>query len=679
MPETLRPNAVDTICDHNGEFWDAHRFQFCIENKKINLVKQALHEFYKYDKLLNWLRDEVESSLKKKSSDTIIITDSTELALYIASLGPNNSDLMIQQACQYGLYNVLEHLLRYHMDKYLIDEHGKSRSWPKFAEYFKILANEPFKEFDGGCDIFEDDRIKMIESNKMDYKKCFQLLVDYAFATKIPFDVNEQHVATFASLLHWAVEYNCHDAILKLSKAGAYLGLLDQRNEPAISDIDPELLECIFDSCISSKRMNMLFNFQNLICHSKLECQSDVISIINVASETKSFNKRYSNMYMYNVSSREELNVNIESSVEKQRSQLIAPLISMQMNHFQKKFPNDMGIIAYMSNRSEIRHLLEHPLIEALLFIKWSQSLRVFRKLSFCYAFITMLSIVCFCLDCDTPSRRVWLAVIQFVFVIISVLIYVFWNLQIRLRKMNKILKDYRPSIRNSLQYLIGIVAIAGSLALFCFFPSEFKAIYVLIAVFHFGLSILRTSTYSVMFKAVALNTIRSLQIYVVLFVAFGLSFYLLFRDQQTADRNSNSMNMEEQCVNFFKNKTNSNEKSQRELNQSFESMQKMCENIDRNLDLNQFLSFDTTVLMRIIAASHRPKHIDLSHPKYITAIVFIVFIFCVSIIFVNLMNALAVGDIQKISADAELSVLVEKCHLLAQYYELTSSIPWFT
>lgn len=107
-----------------------------------------------------------------------------------------------------------------------------------------------------------DKEFRDSEEGKVDFSKCVDLLFKYA-----DYEVNEQN-EDHHSALHLAVMYNKQKIIYNLLKKGAYIGVQDKSERPAIWNIQPKTLEKYFDQCIEGNDL-IVFNFENLIAPSE--------------------------------------------------------------------------------------------------------------------------------------------------------------------------------------------------------------------------------------------------------------------------------------------------------------------------------------------------------------------------------------------------------------------------
>lgn len=106
----------------------------------------------------------------------------------------------------------------------------------------------------------------------IDHEQCLDVLIDWD--KKVVFQCDE-HSKT---ALHYAVQCKNQEAIKKLLKKGAYIGMDGHNHDKNckksfnIQNLNPKLLEQHFDSCISIRNEHIVIDFKNLIDPPDHEC-----------------------------------------------------------------------------------------------------------------------------------------------------------------------------------------------------------------------------------------------------------------------------------------------------------------------------------------------------------------------------------------------------------------------
>lgn len=244
----------------NGDFtyWEHDRLLFClmVDNedvfvKALRLVaEQKPEELAKFNVQSSDDDDDsevddgdIEALDAWRNVSLIRIATLRDLNLATEELGSLNSEFncsAIHSIYEFGRWQCLKKLL----------EKRKSMSWEpvKLADFTTFLMRAQTI----------DDDCRETEDGKVAFGKCVDLLLKYA-----AYGVNEQNDDDY-SALHLAVQYNKKSVVCKLLKNGAFIGMLDGLDRPAIANINPTTLKSYFDQCISGEEMIVL-NLENLI------------------------------------------------------------------------------------------------------------------------------------------------------------------------------------------------------------------------------------------------------------------------------------------------------------------------------------------------------------------------------------------------------------------------------
>ena len=134
------------------------------------------------------------------------------------------------------------------------------------------------------------------------------------------------------------------------------------------------------------------------------------------------------------------------------------------------------------------------------------------------------------------------------------------------------------------------------------------------------------------MLKKVSLTFLRFMAGYIVLILAFAISFYILFKENEVGD----------EVVLFA----------------------------------NPFISLVKTIVM--FAGEFDASDLPFDTLPGTSHLIFMLFVFFVSIVLLNLLNGLAVGDTRKVRDDAEIVSLVARANLIYYLFFLCSALPSF-
>lgn len=305
------------------------------------------------------------------------------------------------------------------------------------------------------------------------------------------------------------------------------------------------------------------------------------------------------------------------------------------------EYPNDMAAIEFISNSRELKHLLEHPLIAAFLFLKWNR-LSLLFLLDFMWYFVLVILIGClsvyYILD---PSKYVFEMSVFTIFFIA----YVAFRRAIQVTFCSA---KHRNSLENYSNILLSILIVVF-LVIFLivvqikFHTPTFAAICIILISYEFfemAGTFWHFSIYAEMFIAVAKSSIKSLQLYAIFLPAFSLLFYILLRDETL-----NQTQMDESEPN-----------------------------------LNKFPTLGSSVVKAIVMSAGEFDVINVNFATNAMSIyVFVGFLFLISTVFMNLLNGLAVSDTHEIQCKAELTSFWRRCQVLSRYEEvLSNKHHWF-
>lgn len=566
--EKLVPDGeLPSIRNGDATFWDRDRLMFCLvcDNEDVFakglklLIEKKPSEISK----LNVGEKDDNKSESSDSEDGDVETLETwrdislvkvavlrELNAAIEQLGALNSEInafALRLIYEFGRWECVLKLL----------EKRDSMSWKpvKLADFISFLIR---------VQTFDKD-FRENEDGNVDFGKCVDLLFKYAH-----YDVNEQNDDHY-SPLHLAVVYNKKKIILDLLKNGAYIGITDKMDRPAIWNISPRILEKYFDHCIVGEDL-IVFNFENLICPSD-------------------------------------------------------------------DYPNDMTAIEYISNSCDLKHLLEHPLIASFLFLKWNRLALLFYLDFVCYFLLTLA--IGFA---SVPYiRDPWNSIVE---MCVFTFLFVFYVTARRILQLTFCTPKHRTSFEsyaNTLLTILIVVLVISFLfaAPMHYYSSTVAAMCIILITYEFFTlagTFWHFSIYAEMFIAVAKSSVKSLQLYAIFLPAFSLLFYILL-----GEKNGNV--------------------------------------VDESLpNLNRFPTMGSSVVKTIVMSAGEFDMINVNFDaNAISIYVFIGFLFMISIIFMNLLNGLAVSDTHAIQSKAELTSFWRRCQVLARYEEvLSDKTHWF-
>lgn len=311
-----------------------------------------------------------------------------------------------------------------------------------------------------------------------DYKKCFYLLLNYP---QIDIDQKDTYGCT---ALHAAVKYNNQTEVLALLKKGAYIGTLNRVNEFPITDIDANILEIHFNSCITTNGLRpgddnyeIRFKYGNLVPLSVRKC----------------------------------------GKMSSKNAKIL-------------QCTDEMAPIEYMAKSTELKHLVKHPLIASFLFLKWHKLALVFYTNFICYT-VYCLAMIFYLLFCYGQDSSKGIAAILY-------LISALGALYVLVREIGQLILSPSVYVRNKENYLEIVLIVTTIFVLMNIDFDEstrrtIAAFTILLAVTEFflltgSLPVLSFSTHLVMLKTVSRSFAKGLLLYSIILIAFALCFYTL-------------------------------------------------------------------------------------------------------------------------------------------------------
>lgn len=440
---------------------------------------------------------------------------------------------------------------------------------------------------------------------KCNYEKCFQLLLNNR-----NIDVNQRDL-NCCSALHYAVKFNNSDAILELLKKGAYIGVKNKFNQLPISNINPKVLEKHFDSCITTNDCR--------IGDDNFEIRFDYTNF--VPAQAREQNAKNSDVVT-------------ESS------------------------PDEMNPIEYISESSELRHLIRHPLVASFLFLKWNRLAFIFYMNFFlCTLFaVSTVSYVLFCYN-DEPSSVELKNILRVVTFVLTAYIAV--------REISQLAFSPYVYLRSLENYLECALIVLVTLILFDICSDSWRRTVaatsiLLIAVEIFllagSLPLWSFSIHYVMLKTVTWSFLKSLSLYAIILLAFSLSFFTLLREPLKPQQPPKTP----QTIDI---RGNSDENGD-----------------DDEADLNKFSNLGLSIIKTLVMSTGEFDAASINFDQNPWSyFIFIAFLFIISTVLLNLLNGLAVSDTQVIKSEAELTNFIRRCQVLSRYEKaLLGHNNWF-
>ncbi|XP_033251390.1 transient receptor potential cation channel protein painless-like, partial [Drosophila miranda] len=307
------------------------------------------------------------------------------------------------------------------------------------------------------------------------------------------------------------------------------------------------------------------------------------------------------------------------------------------------KLEDEMTPIAYIADSKELRYLLQHPLISSFLFLKWHR-LSVIFYLNFLLYSLFTASIITHTLLKFHESDHTGLTALFGLFSWIGI-VYLMIREVIQLA-MSPLL--YFRSITNLMEVALIVLSI-----LTCMEASYGKERQRILAVFTIllvsvevcllvgSLPVLSISTHMLMLRAVSSSFIKSFALYSIFVLTFSLCFYILFGKPQV-DSSSPK-----------------------------DSTPEPAKEGEDDGHLNTFSVPIEALIKTIVILTGEFDASDIKFDSVYTYLIFLLFMFFMTIVLFNLLNGLAVSDTQAIKAQAELNGAIVRTNLLTRYEQV--------
>ncbi|XP_066141108.1 transient receptor potential cation channel protein painless-like [Euwallacea fornicatus] len=506
---------------------------------------------------------------------------------------------LLQICCNKGLNEAAKHLLSKGADFDRTAIKDNKKPIVKVAErgnteLFKLLLDkyQPISRIPEGLLAI---LCKYSDSHILSDQECFKAYVDrIEGGTPDEKSLKVNEIGNNGnSALHYVIRYGDSETAERLLNLGASLGAKNDFDVMPIQDIKPELLEKHLDSCVYFDTKSMKNEKEDF------EVKFKYRSLIPPYAKNSETCK----------------------DVE-------AAGIALE---FEKELVAETEVISFMSNTSEFKHLLKHPVIVSFLFMKWLQIQWLFwTNLSFYITFVLSLVIYIFSdyayfTTQEKSSFQIFLSSLSYVCLLLTLLILI-------IREFFQICVASTKYFKNFENYIEIVLIVITSMIVFNKSPDfdsrkQLSSISILLAAFELVLMLGQHPYYStnvVMLKTVSFNFFKFLIWYSLLIIAFAMSFYLLFKTNAVEDTRIEAKNV-------------TADKSGDE---------------DKSFDDPGRSVFKTIIML---TGEFDASSINFDTFPVTSKIIFALFIFMIAIILLNLLNGLAVSDTQMIKNDAEL------------------------
>jgi Ion transport protein/Ankyrin repeats (many copies) len=309
------------------------------------------------------------------------------------------------------------------------------------------------------------------------------------------------------------------------------------------------------------------------------------------------------------------------------------------------KVVEELSPIQYIAETNELKYLIQHPLISSFLFLKWFRLSPIFYTNLVCYSIycVSLISYIVFCFEKDTSAAKIlWvISLLGAIYVLVREMV------QCAIAPFNYFLSR-ENYLELGLIVLTWKVLVMGETSWLYSYKHVICAFTIIFAAAELSLLVgslpfISISTHMVMLKTVTMSFMRGLGLYSIILVAFAFSFYTLFRN--VAEKNNPTNNS--------KDNTNDTEDSSED-------------------ELNKFMDPGRALIKTIVmmTGEFEASSIDFDQNAG-SYLIFVLFLFFMSIVVLNLLNGLAVSDTQQIKSEAELNNWLERTKLLSNYEKI--------
>lgn len=473
-----------------------------------------------------------------------------------------------------------------------------------YSKILELLLKKPELEFQYQKEkqkytllheICQNFATKMKDNRNVDFQRCFDLVLKDSRC-----DPNAEDDLG-CSPLHYTVRYKNDASTIALLKKGAYINEESNFGKTPIDEISRATFQKFLDECITT----------------------------SVRTDKKI------------------------QDIQIDYNFLIAPNRNRDVDSADKDgFCKEISSLKRISDNEELRSLVNHPVLSSFLFLKWSKLSFLFYTNLFMFS-IFMAAFIYFIVLCqylkveerDDNYLYIFLEKVSFLSI---------WMLMIR-EAFQCILsyKHYFLNIINWFEMCLIILSWTVYTSISNFEDKNqriLRAVLILGAAFEFlqivgTLPFLSVSTHMVILKRVSITFLKSIALYSILLLSFGLSFFMLFGGNESDDES-------------IKNK------------RSATNATDCCAtcNTEEDSSFKNFQNPGIAIVRTFVMLTGEFDATDMKLDSGAICLIFTLFVFLVTIVLFNLLNALAVSDTQAIKAKGETIDLIQRIHVLDSY-----------
>ncbi|XP_017096586.2 transient receptor potential cation channel protein painless [Drosophila bipectinata] len=303
---------------------------------------------------------------------------------------------------------------------------------------------------------------------------------------------------------------------------------------------------------------------------------------------------------------------------------------------------DEMTPIAYIAKSKELSYLLQHPLISSFLFLKWHRLSLIFYLNFLIYSLFTASIIAYTLLKFHESEHAVWTGFFQILsWVGIGYLI---------VREAIQAMMSPMVYLKSAINWMeIALIVLSICTCIESTYDEETKRVLAVITILLVSmefcllvgsLPVLSISTHMLMLRAVSSSFVKSFALYSIFVLTFSLCFYILFGKDMPP--------IQDNAVPHTTPSPDANPKDKGEFNTFSKPIEALIKTI--------------VMLTGEFDAS------EIKFTSIYTYLIFLLFVFFMTIVLFNLLNGLAVSDTQAIKTQAELNGEICRTNLLTRY-----------
>ena len=545
----------------------------------------------------------------------------------------NGNNTMLQYCAYNGYHDLVDILLSAGADPNKMSAHNKVPAvvWAAHHGYHEVIrvfkrkfiennVEVDFARVDEKSERYENVLHKVLKQesrtivnkNLRNYDKCLKLLLDdgnLRFKNNMAAAINGQDNLGNTPL-HVAAQTGNHEAVRRLLRCEANLGLKNARELTPIVHIAPDIMEEFLDDCLESDGSTTGKDFQITFKYSFLG-----------PPRMRKF------------------------ALGKEGEPLLDTKEVMEDGVTNTKQLPETEPLWYMSQIKEHRHLLSHPTITSFLWMKWRKMRPYFYiNVGFYLLFFSFLTAWILMkteyeewsgpADPFDPPTREKIMALQWITFVLLILFTIreFVQLTVSYRR-------YFFNLENLLE--LSLIIMTYCLMFVSLSLSEFKNISALVLLLSWLEVVLligghpRLSTYVSMFTKISFNFAKFLCLFISLIIGFGLCFFILYRNPK--------------------------------------------EELNDGKVFNEYFSSPSKALLKtiIISLTGEIEFEDLVFGGTLGWMTFLLFVFLIMLVLVNLLNGLAVSDIALIQKEAEIMSHISRVELMCQIESILLGDPF--